>query len=86
MPSLTHSAPEGGPVFDVPDVRTYGVVYKMSMQADSRGAVLLAYTKDPETGQITRTQLRIDLAGVAYMRGRLDRITAADERCQSARA
>ncbi|MCB5181497.1 hypothetical protein [Streptomyces antimicrobicus] len=63
--------PEGGRPFDVPDVQTYGYVYRMSVQTDARGAVLVAYTCDSETGAVTRSSLRIDPAGAAYIRRRL---------------
>ncbi|MFE3996540.1 hypothetical protein ACFXPW_33380 [Streptomyces goshikiensis] len=59
------------PHYDVPDVQTHGAVYRMSVQTDARGAVLVAYTRDAETGAVTRSLLRIDPAGVAYIRRRL---------------
>ncbi|MCB5181883.1 hypothetical protein [Streptomyces antimicrobicus] len=62
---------EEGRPFDVPDVQTFGAVYRMSVQTDARGAVLVAYTRDPETGSVTRSSLRIDWAGAAYIRRRL---------------
>ncbi|MFJ7264972.1 hypothetical protein ACIQV2_33005 [Streptomyces globosus] len=62
--------PDGRP-FDVPHIQTYGEVYRMTVQTDARGAVLVAYTRDPETGAVTRSQLRIDPAGAAYIRRRL---------------
>lgn len=59
------------PRFDVPDVQTHGDVYKMTVQTDARGAVLVAYTRDAATGAVTRSHLRIDPAGAAYIRRRL---------------
>lgn len=62
---------ETGPVFEVPSINTFGAVYRMSIQTDARGAVLVAYTRDPETGRVTRSSLRVDQAGAAYIRRRL---------------
>lgn len=59
------------PEYDVPEVQTYGAVYKMSFQTDSRGAVLVAYTRDETSGAVTRSHIRIDLTGVDYLRRRL---------------
>ncbi|WP_274919458.1 hypothetical protein [Streptomyces sp. WZ-12] len=56
---------------DIPDIEISGAVYRMSMQTDAKGAVLVAYTKDPETGRIGRSFIRFDLAGVDYLRRRL---------------
>ncbi|MEU3065040.1 hypothetical protein [Streptomyces subrutilus] len=58
------------PHYDVPDVHTYGDAYKMSVQTDSRGAVLVAYTRDAASGAVTRSAIRIDPAGVAYLQRR----------------
>ncbi|WP_143667110.1 DUF2637 domain-containing protein [Streptomyces sp. FBKL.4005] len=33
--------------FDIPDVQITGTVYKMNVQTDRKGAVLVAYTRDP---------------------------------------
>ncbi|MFG2395196.1 hypothetical protein ACGFYF_41020 [Streptomyces lavendulae] len=62
---------ETGPLFEVPSISTFGAVYRMSIQTDARGAVLVAYTRDSETGRVTRSSLRFDQAGVAYVRRRL---------------
>ncbi|TLQ38623.1 hypothetical protein [Streptomyces marianii] len=56
---------------DIPDIQIHGTVYRMSVQTDPRGAVLVAYTKDAETGAVGRTFIRFDLAGVDYLRRRL---------------
>ncbi|MEU2455864.1 hypothetical protein ABZ605_37965 [Streptomyces sp. NPDC012765] len=70
MHDFAADEPEGPP-FDVPDVQTYGAAYKLNVQTDSRGAVLVAYTRDAATGAVTRSQIRIDPAGAAYIRRRL---------------
>ncbi|MFF3748589.1 hypothetical protein [Streptomyces kronopolitis] len=59
---------------DIPDIQIFGTVYKMSLQTDVNGAVLVAYTKDRETGRIGRTFIRFDLAGVDYIKRRLDAV------------
>ncbi|MDX2802311.1 hypothetical protein [Streptomyces scabiei] len=56
---------------DIPDVQIFGAVFKMNVQTDSKGAVLVAYTRDAETGRIGRSFIRFDLAGVNYIRRRL---------------
>jgi hypothetical protein len=67
-----HGLVEGdGPVIPPPDLQTFGAVFRMSVQTDSRGAVLLAYTRDAETGAVTRSLIRFDWAGVDYLRRRL---------------
>lgn len=66
----TDTEQEGLP-FDVPDVQTFGEVYRLTVHTDSRGAVIVAYTRDGETGAVTRSQLRVDLAASAYIRRRL---------------
>ncbi|WP_030872595.1 hypothetical protein [Streptomyces sp. NRRL F-2747] len=62
---------QDAPPFDVPAVQTYGAAYKLNVQTDGRGAVLVAYTRDAETGAVTRSQIRVDLAGVDYIKRRL---------------
>ncbi|MFI6006907.1 hypothetical protein ACIA98_42390 [Streptomyces sp. NPDC051366] len=62
---------ETGRPFEIPAVQTYGAAYKLNVQTDARGAVLVAYTRDAETGAVTRSQIRIDLAGVDYIQRRL---------------
>lgn len=57
--------------FPVPDIQTFGAATKLQVQTDSRGAVLVAYTTDAESGKVTRSQIRVDPAGVAYIRRRL---------------
>ncbi|MFD3834176.1 hypothetical protein [Streptomyces sp. NPDC058621] len=59
------------PHYDIPDIQTHGAAYKMSVQTDARGAVLVAYTRDATTGAVTRSHIRIDPAGVDYIRHRL---------------
>ncbi|WP_327135919.1 hypothetical protein OG311_38115 (plasmid) [Streptomyces sp. NBC_01343] len=68
--SVYDDAPDAPP-FDVPDVQTYGEAYKIIVQTDARGAVLVAYTRDAETGAVTRSQIRVDPAGASYIRRRL---------------
>ncbi|WP_030775267.1 hypothetical protein [Streptomyces sp. NRRL F-2664] len=70
VPDLYDDEPQGPP-FDVPDVQTYGTAYKLNVQTDRNGAVLVAYTRDATTGAVTRSQIRIDPAGSAYIRRRL---------------
>ncbi|MBC9730227.1 hypothetical protein [Streptomyces sp. TRM68367] len=55
----------------IPDVQIFGTVFKMNVQTDSKGAVLVAYSRDAETGRIGRSFIRFDLAGVSYVRRRL---------------
>ncbi|MGW8558145.1 hypothetical protein [Streptomyces tubercidicus] len=57
---------------DIPDIQISGTVIKMSMQTDAKGAVLVAYTKDGETGSVGRSFIRFDLAGVDYIKRRLN--------------
>nr|WSX25653.1 hypothetical protein OG690_38580 [Streptomyces tubercidicus] len=57
---------------DIPDIQISGTVYKMSVQTDAQGAVLVAYARDRETGRIGRTFIRFDLAAVDYIKRRLD--------------
>ncbi|MEU5547534.1 hypothetical protein AB0G85_35090 [Streptomyces sioyaensis] len=57
----------------VPDVEIVGTAYKMSLQTDAEGAVLVAYTKDRETGRLGRSFIRFDLAGTSYLKHRLSR-------------
>lgn len=57
--------------FPIPDIQTHGAAYKVSVQTDRRGAVLIAYTKDPESGQITRSLIRFDWSSVDYIKHRL---------------
>ncbi|MFJ2202374.1 hypothetical protein [Streptomyces violaceusniger] len=57
--------------FDIPDVQIFGTVFKMNVQTDSKGAVLVAYSRDAETGRIGRSFIRFDLTGVEYVRRRL---------------
>ncbi|OYP10156.1 hypothetical protein CFC35_41695 [Streptomyces sp. FBKL.4005] len=57
--------------FDIPDVQITGTVYKMNVQTDRKGAVLVAYTRDPETGRIGRSFIRFDAAGINYIQRRL---------------
>ncbi|MEV0324580.1 hypothetical protein ACIBKX_40310 [Streptomyces sp. NPDC050658] len=64
-------AEDDGPVIPTPDIQTFGAVFRMSVQTDSRGAVLLAYTRDAETGAVTRSLIRFDWAGVDYLKRRL---------------
>ena len=59
------------PRFDVPDVQIIGIAYKLTWQTDQRGAVLVAYSRDAETGRIGRSFLRFDQAAVDYLRRRL---------------
>ncbi|MFF1594311.1 hypothetical protein ACFVY0_40440 [Streptomyces sp. NPDC058286] len=63
---------DNAPRFDIPDDRIIGTVYKMSVQTDALGAVIVAYSRDAETGRIGRSFLRFDLAGAEYVRRRLD--------------
>ncbi len=56
---------------DIPDVQIFGTVFKMNVQTDSKGAVLVAYSRDAETGRIGRSFIRFDLTGVEYVRRRL---------------
>ncbi|MEV0097356.1 hypothetical protein [Streptomyces sp. NPDC050738] len=74
MNDTTPDTVDDGPVFDIPDVQTHGDVYRMTVQTDARGAVLVAYTRDRETGAVTRSQLRFNRAGVDYVRRRLDEV------------
>ncbi|WJV51838.1 hypothetical protein [Streptomyces flavofungini] len=64
-------ADEDEPRFDVPDVQIIGTVYKMSLQTDRRGAVLVAYSQDGDNGRIGRSFIRFDEAGLDYLRSRL---------------
>ncbi|MFG3001899.1 hypothetical protein [Streptomyces sp. NPDC048340] len=59
------------PVVEIPAVTTYGAAYRMNVQTDANGAVLVAYTKDAESGAVTRSQIRFDPSAVAYIRRRL---------------
>jgi hypothetical protein len=52
---------------DIPDVQIIGTVYKMTFQTDSQGAVLVAYSRDKDTGKIGRSWLRFDAAGLDYV-------------------
>ncbi|MFF1401076.1 hypothetical protein ACFVZD_46150 [Streptomyces sp. NPDC058287] len=65
---------EGAPRFDIPDVQIIGTIYKLSVQIDARGAVLVAYSRDTETGSIGRSFLRFDRAGAEYIRRRLSEL------------
>lgn len=56
---------------DVPDIEVSGTVIKMNVQTDKNGAVLVAYTRDAETGKLGRSFIRFDLTGVNYIRRRL---------------
>lgn len=56
---------------EVPDVQIFGTVFKMNVQTDSKGAVLVAYSRDAETGRVGRSFIRFDLTGVSYIRRRL---------------
>ncbi|WP_413751715.1 hypothetical protein NRF20_00040 (plasmid) [Streptomyces sp. R-74717] len=56
---------------DVPDTQIYGAAYKVSVQTDTEGAVIVAYTRDPETGRIGRSWIRLNPAGADYVRRRL---------------
>ncbi|MFF0747341.1 hypothetical protein ACFYVL_43880 [Streptomyces sp. NPDC004111] len=67
---ITRRSEEARP-FAVPDVQTYGTVEKMTVQTDRQGAVLVAYTTDAETGQVTRSSLRFNHPGIAYILRRL---------------
>lgn len=60
-----------GPAVDIPHIQTYGEAYRLHLLTDSRGAVLVAYTRD-NAGAVTRSQIRIDLEGADYIRRRLD--------------
>ncbi|MGW6617833.1 hypothetical protein ACWGA0_30820 [Streptomyces erythrochromogenes] len=71
VPDLYGDDEPQGPPFPVPDIQTFGTAYKLNVQTDSRGAVLVAYTRDAATGAVTRSQIRIDPAGSAYIRRRL---------------
>ncbi|MFB9594056.1 hypothetical protein [Streptomyces racemochromogenes] len=62
---------ETGRPFDLPDVQTYGAAYKVAVQTDARGAVLVAYTRDAESGAVTRSSIRLDPGAAAYVRRRL---------------
>ncbi|MGW2089098.1 hypothetical protein [Streptomyces sp. NPDC001880] len=77
--SLTDSTPEilpeDGPAFDVPDVQIYGTAYKVSVQIDCRGAVLVAYTKD-DRGKVGRSHIRLDPAAIDYVIRRLTQLAA----------
>ncbi|MEU9396917.1 hypothetical protein AB0D86_43870 [Streptomyces sp. NPDC048324] len=59
---------------DVPDVQIFGTVFKMNVQTDAKGAVLVAYTRDAETGKVGRSFIRFDLTGVNYIRRRLGQL------------
>ncbi|MFD4483233.1 hypothetical protein ACFWPU_44995 [Streptomyces sp. NPDC058471] len=56
---------------DVPDVQTFGTVYRVNWQTDARGAVLVAYSRDTTTGTTTRTFIRFDQPAVDYLRHRI---------------
>ncbi|MFJ2629973.1 hypothetical protein ACIO6T_43300 [Streptomyces sp. NPDC087532] len=75
--SLAHSTPEtlpeDGPAFDVPDVQIYGTAYKLAVQIDRRGAVLVAYTKD-DRGKVGRSHIRLDPAAIDYVIRRLNEL------------
>lgn len=53
-----------------PDVEIFGSVYRMTVQTDNNGAVLVAYTRD-ENGRTGRTWIRMDQATVDYLKQRL---------------
>lgn len=61
---------------DIPDTQIFGTVYKMTLQTDRKGAVLVAYTRDAETGKVGRSFIRFDLTGVDYIRRRLGTLAA----------
>ena len=63
--------------FDIPDVQITGTVYKMSVQTDTKGAVLVAYSRDAQTGAIGRSFIRFDAAGINYIQRRLSGAFAA---------
>ncbi|MFD0555277.1 hypothetical protein ACFQ0X_43460 [Streptomyces rectiviolaceus] len=58
-------------MFDVPDVQTFGTVYRLNWQTDAQGAVLVAYSKDSTNGTTTRTFIRLDQPAVDYLRHRI---------------
>ncbi|MFJ4717464.1 hypothetical protein [Streptomyces sp. NPDC088785] len=58
----------------------------MNFQFDRLGAVLVAYSRDAQTGEVTRSWLRFDQAGTAYLRQRLEQPAETAERCQCSRA
>ncbi|MFI5987380.1 hypothetical protein ACIBEA_41755 [Streptomyces sp. NPDC051555] len=62
---------ENGREFDIPAVRTYGAAYRIAVHTDSRGAVMVAYTRDGESGAVTRSEIRLDPGTVAYVLRRL---------------
>lgn len=66
---------EGEEHFDIPDVQIIGTVYKMNVQTDTKGAVLVAYTRDAEGG-IGRSFIRFDAAGINYIQRRLGAFAA----------
>ncbi|MFE9222611.1 hypothetical protein ACFYN3_40750 [Streptomyces lavendulae] len=68
---MTATDDETAPRFPVPDVTTYGDADRVTVRLDARGAVLVAYTTDAETGTVTRSSIRLDPAAVAYVRRRL---------------
>ncbi|MET9535566.1 hypothetical protein ABZY02_34290 [Streptomyces sp. NPDC006649] len=57
---------------DNPDIEIFGAAYKMTVERDAEGAVIVAYTRDPKTGSIGRSWIRLDGAGADYVRRRLD--------------
>ena len=67
---------EGEEHVDVPDVQIIGTVYKMSVQTDTRGAVLVAYSRDAATGRIGRSFIRFDAVGINYIQRRLGAFAA----------
>lgn len=54
----------------ISDVEIVGTVYKLTLQTDSRGAVLVAYTRG-DNGQIGRSWIRLDRSATDYMKQRL---------------
>ncbi|MEU6996645.1 hypothetical protein ABZ953_39090 [Streptomyces sp. NPDC046465] len=56
---------------DAPDIEIFGTVYKLTVQTDRQGAVLVAYTRD-ENGSIGRSWIRLDQTAVDYVKRRLD--------------
>ncbi|MFE9413924.1 hypothetical protein ACFYN0_34840 [Streptomyces sp. NPDC006704] len=71
---------------DRPDVEIIGGVTKMTFQTDRQGAVLVAYTRNDD-GTIGRAWLRLNGAGVDYIRRRLDdRVEIKRESDAAARA
>ncbi|MGW2866344.1 hypothetical protein [Streptomyces sp. NPDC001205] len=58
------------PASEIPAVEITGTVYRLTVQTDRQGAVLVAYTRDDE-GRVCRSWLRMDGAAADYIRRRL---------------